>query len=83
MNEDSHVGGVAGALVLLAAVATTFTTYTYYNDDVLATQYEGDGAALEQTASALMSLRLEEEAMQQMEAASSTEETVEAEIELQ
>lgn len=63
MNEDSHMGGVASALVMLAAIATTFSTYTYYKDDQLATQYENDQVTLEQTASALMSLRLEEEAM--------------------
>lgn len=56
--EDTHIGGVASGLVMLAAIATTFTTYAYYKDDILATQYESDQAALEQTASALMSLRL-------------------------
>ena len=62
MTDDQHIGGVASALVMLAAIATTFTTYTYYNDDKLATDYEQDQSALEETASALVSLRLQEEA---------------------
>jgi hypothetical protein len=75
MNEDAHVGGIASALVMLAAVATTFTTYGIYKDEDLAGKYESDQVALEQTASALMSLRLEEEAMVAVEAdeASTTE----------
>lgn len=63
MNEDLHIGGVTSALVMLAAIATTFTTYAYYKDDVLASQYESDQVALEQTASALVSLRLKEAAL--------------------
>lgn len=61
MNEDQHVGGIASALVMLAAVATTFTTYSYYSDNKVAEQYESDNIALEQTASALVSLRKERE----------------------
>lgn len=64
-NGDSHVGEIASALVMLAAIATTFTTYASYKDEVLATQYEADQISLEQTANALMSLRLEEEALAQ------------------
>jgi hypothetical protein len=67
---DTHVGDVTSGLVMLAAIATTFTTYAYYRDDALATQYESDQMALEQTASALMSLRLSEQAL--AEQASST-----------
>jgi len=74
-NNDTPVGEVASAIVMLAAIATTFTTYASYKDEVLATQYEADQASLEQTASALMSLRLEEEAMMAAEPATSTEKT--------
>jgi hypothetical protein len=70
-NEEVKIGEMASALVMLAAIATTFTTYVYYKDDVLATQYEADQASLEQTASALLSLRLSEEALAQ---ATTTEE---------
>jgi hypothetical protein len=61
-NDDTHVGEVASALVMLAAIATTFTTYAAYKDEVLATQYENNQATLENTASALVSLRLAEQA---------------------
>ena len=63
MNEDLHVGEIASALVMLAAIATTFTTYAAYKDEVLAGQYEADQTSLEQTANALMALRLEEAAL--------------------
>lgn len=79
MNEEQHLGSVASGLVMLAAIATTFTTYTYYKDDVVATQYEDAQASLEQTASALMSLRLQEEAMAAVdEVTSTTTEVVES-----
>ena len=75
MNEDSHVGEIASALVMLAAIATTFTTYAAYKDEVLAGQYESDQTSLEQTANALMALRLEEAAL--ATEATTTEETKE------
>lgn len=62
-TNDSHIGGFASALVMLAAIATTFVTYSYYKDDELATRYENDQITLEQTASALVSLRLQEEVL--------------------
>ena len=74
MNEDSHVGEIASALVMLAAIATTFTTYAAYKDEVLAGQYEADQTSLEQTANALMSLRLEEEAALATQATTTEEE---------
>jgi len=63
MGENQHVGGSASALVLLAAIATTFITYEAYKDDKLATLYEEDQVAMEYTASALVALRLEEQAL--------------------
>ncbi|HEY4516234.1 MAG TPA: hypothetical protein VJH67_03560 [Candidatus Paceibacterota bacterium] len=70
MNEDTHVGGFASALVMLAAIGSTFLTYGYYKDDELANQYEADQVSLENTASALVALRIQEEAM--IESASTT-----------
>lgn len=73
MNEDLHVGGVASTLVMLAAIATAFSTYSFYKEDEVATKYESDQVALEQTASALVSLRLQEQKMLSLESASTTD----------
>ena len=73
-NQDSHVGEIASALVMLAAIATTFTTYAAYKDEVLAGQYESDQTSLEQTANALMALRLEEAALATEATTTETEE---------
>ena len=56
-NQDKNVSGLVAGVVMLAAVFTTYTTYSFYQDDKLAAGYESDEVALDQTASALMSLR--------------------------
>ena len=56
-NQDKNVSGLVAGVVMLAAVFTTYTTYSSYQDDKLAAGYESDEVALDQTASALVSLR--------------------------
>jgi len=80
-TNDSHMGGFASALVMLAAIATTFVTYGYYKDDELASRYENDQAVLEQTASALVSLRLQEEVLMTQSTSTETEEVSAPELE--
>ena len=75
------MGGFASALVMLAAIATTFVTYGYYKDDELASRYENDQAVLEQTASALVSLRLQEEVLMTQSTSTETEEVSAPELE--
>ena len=59
MNEDTHINGAVSALVMLAAIASTFNVYSFYSDDKVASNYEEEQVSLDQTASALLALKLE------------------------
>lgn len=63
MNEEAHVSGAVSAIVMLAAIVTTYNVYSYYKDDAVAVEYEEAQTSMDNTASALMSLRLEKEAL--------------------
>lgn len=58
MNDEIHISGGVSAIVMLAAIASTFSVYSIYKDEQVAMQYEETQSSLEQTASALVSLRL-------------------------
>ena len=58
MNDEIHINGGVSALVMLAAIASTLSVYSTYKDEQVAVQYEDSQASMEQTASALVSLRL-------------------------
>jgi hypothetical protein len=57
-THDSHVNGAVAGIVMLAAIITTYSTYSAYQDDKLVTNYEAEQFDSEQVASVLMSLRL-------------------------
>ncbi len=57
MNGEQHLNGAVSALVMLAAVAGTWTVYSAYQDNQVVAQYEEAESSLSQTASALVSLR--------------------------
>jgi hypothetical protein len=79
---DKHVHGAVAGVVMLAAIFTTFTTYSYYQDDKLASVYEEEKASSEQVASVLVSLRLSKEADVATTTATTTKETTKK-VELQ
>lgn len=66
MDSEMHINGAVSALVMLAAVVSVYTTYSYYNDQKIADQYDENRVGLEQAASALASLH----SMQDQSAAS-------------
>lgn len=57
--NDHYVNGSVSALVMLAAIALTFTTYSSYRDTVATEELERATAGMEQTATAMLSYRLE------------------------
>lgn len=65
--QEQNVGPVLSTIVILAAIAITFTTYGYYNDTVVAKKYESAQASMDQAASALMSFRLDNQADSEVE----------------
>lgn len=72
-REDQNINPAVSALVLLSVIATGFTTYAAYKDDQMVAQYEADQASFEQTASALVGLRIVQ--LEAVESASTTEAT--------
>lgn len=80
MNEEAHINPAVSALVMLAAVAGTWGVYANYQDNQVAMEYEEAQSSLEQTASALISLRL---ATPAKELATSTATTTEKAPELE
>ena len=76
MNDETHINGAVSALVMLAAIAGTWTVYNDYKDEQLATEYGEIQSSMEQTASVLVSLRIAKE--EAMANASSTVEVSEA-----
>ena len=61
MNEELHINPTVSALVMLAAIVSTWSVYSTYKDDQVATEYENEQANMEQTANTLVSLRLAKE----------------------
>ena len=81
MNEDAHISGGVSAIVMLAAIASTWNVYSFYKDDQIATSYEEVQTSLDNTASALLSLKMEKAIMTPLAsttATSSKVKTVEA-----
>lgn len=72
MNDEIHVNGAVSALVMLAAIVSVYTTYSYYNDQKIADQYDENRAGLEQAASALVSLHQMQTTNETAPAATST-----------
>ena len=58
MNDELHINGAVSALVMLAAIAGTWSVYADYKDNQVAIQYEDTQSSLEQTASALAAFRI-------------------------
>ena len=57
MNEK-NVGPLASTLVMLAAIGTAFVSYSSYVEERSAISYGEEQAEFEQTANALVSLRM-------------------------
>ncbi len=62
-NEELHINGAVSAIVMLAAIVSTYNVYSYYKDDQVAADYEGVQTSLDNTASALLSLKAQKVAL--------------------
>ena len=83
MDNETHINPAVSALVMLAAIFTTYSTYNAYNDEKVALSYENDQVVLEQTASALASLRvMKTEALSASTTAPTEEDSSEEEAEV-
>ena len=76
MEQETHVSPAISGLIMLAAIFTTYTTYSYYNEDKLVQNYEEDQASMEQAASVIVSLRAMKAASAATSTATTTKETV-------
>ena len=81
MDNEAHINPAVSALVMLAAIAGTWGVYSNYQDNQVAMEYAEAQTSLEQTASALVSLRLSTPAV--AEVATSTATTTEKAPELE
>ena len=72
MNDDLHVSGAVSVIVMFAAIASTFNVYSLYKDDQVATKYEEVQISLDNTASVLLSLKMEKAAMTAVATTSTT-----------
>ena len=82
-EKEMHVNSVVAGLVMLAAVFTTYNTYSSYQEDKMAYTYEADHVALEQTASALVSLRLMQETVAPEATTTDAKATTKTKVELE
>ena len=83
MNEDSQISGAVSALVMLAAIASTYNVYSFYKDDQLATQYEEVQSSLDSTASAFLSLRMQKAATEPLSTTTSITDKSKIKVEAQ
>jgi hypothetical protein len=70
--NDHYVSGSVSALVMLAAIGLTFTTYSSYKDEVAIVELENATANMEQAANVILSIKADKAAQAAAVAATTT-----------